>query len=238
MSTGTNLLPVKRKDDKMLASKTLFTHLVSGFTVLLLLVPLAKADTFFSYPFNRATRANSVWSIREIHQQICADDFVVEGTNAVIEEITFWLMLGDPVTVPSAFKVTFYESTADGYPASLIQETPWRTDCTCEDTGEGSIFGNVYKLTVTLSGSQQLAVSSDTRYWAGLQAQSSGGYVYSGMGTKITGAMSCIWMGLSNRWVTSDDASPWGPSDMFFSVSGKTESTLESNTWGAIKYSF
>lgn len=232
-----NLLPVERKDGIVMASRILFSHLVSGFSVLLLLVPLAKADTLYSYPYDKATRANSVWSIREIHQQICADDFVVENANAVVEEITFWLMLGDPVTVPSAFKVTFYESTADGYPASLIQETPWRTDCTCEDTGEDSIFGKVYKLTVTLSGSQQLAVSSDTRYWAGLQAQSSGGYVYSGMGTKITGAMSCIWMGLSNEWVTSDDASPWGPSDVFFSVSGTIEGALENNTWGAIKSS-
>jgi hypothetical protein len=221
----------------MKASKSLFTHLVSGFAVLLMLVPAAKADTFYSYPFDKATRANAVWSIRDIHQQICADDFVIEGANAVIEELSFWLMLGDPVTVPSAFKVTFYESTANGYPASLIQETPWRTDVTCEDTGEDTIFGKVYKLTVTLSGSQQLAVSSDTRYWVGLQAQTSGGYVYSGMGTKIAGDMSCIWMGLSNQWVTTDDASPWGPSDVFFSVSGKTESALLNNTWGAIKYS-
>jgi hypothetical protein len=220
----------------MIASRTLF--LVSGFTILLLLVPGAKAETLYSYPFDRVTSAKALWSIHDIHKQVCADDFVVEGTNAVVEELVVWLILGDPVTVPSAFKVTFYESTTSGYPGSLIQETPWRTDFTCEDTSEETVFGKVYKLTIALSGSQQLAVSSDTRYWAGLQAQTSGGYVYSGMGTKITGAMSCIWLGLQNRWVTTDDASPWGPSDVFFSVSGTTESALENNTWGAIKNSF
>ena len=222
----------------MMVSAKFSVHLLSGLFLLLLLVPGAKAASLYSYPFDNLTAAKALWSIHDIHQQICADDFMVQGSNAVVEKLTFWVVLGDPVTIPSAFKVTFYESTANGYPDSLIQETPWRTDFTCEDTGEEMFAGKVYELTITLSGSQQLAVISDTRYWVGLQAQTTDGYVYSGMGTKITGDMACIWLGLENKWVTTYDASPWGASDIFFAVSGTIETSLENSTWGAIKNAF
>ncbi|MCK5130525.1 MAG: hypothetical protein KAR40_00050 [Candidatus Sabulitectum sp.] len=202
---------------------------------LLLAASVSSGESLYSKKYDSSTSGSIIWSIKESHNQIIADDFVIQGANAIVEDADFWIVMDHPTTLPSALKLFFYESSAGGYPDSLIQQTQWKTDFTYENTGEIMMGMDVYRFSIPLTGDEQFNASADTRYWVGILAQSTGG-LSSALGTIVTGEITCIWIG--SRWYTTGEASPFPASDAFFALAGTLENSLDNVTWGAIKNSF
>lgn len=216
-------------------------HVLTGAVIVMLFAyGSSMGSSLYGNPFG-GQLAIAIWSINENCGQIMADDFVIEGSNAVVENVEFWVILGYPVTQPSAFKLRFYQSASSGIPETVIQETEWISDFTIVDTGELQMGMPVHKVSIDLTTAQQFNASSGIRYWIGFQAQSTGG-IYSALGKKITGAIACIWLYASSRewrWVSTYDAfTVGGATDVFFNLSGSLEGVLENTTWGLIKHSF
>jgi|GEM_PF-3224363 len=213
---------------------------LTGATVVMLFASLAMGSSLYSYPFG-GNLAVAIWSINESDGQIMADDFLIDGSNAIVEKVEFWVILGYPVTQPTAFKLHFYQSATGGIPGTMIQETEWITDFTIEDTGQLQMGMPAHKVTIDLTAAQQFSADSEVRYWIGVQAQSEG-YIFQALGKDVTDAIACIWLYANSgvwKWMSTYEAfQTGGATDVFFNLYGTLENTLESTTWGQIKHSF
>jgi hypothetical protein len=230
----------KREEKTMAMFRRRRFPFLTGVVIVMLFASGSMGSLLHSYPFG-GPLAIAIWVINDGPGQIMADDFVIDGSNAVVESVEFWVILVYPVIQPSAFKLGFYQSDPGGIPGTLIQETEWITDFTIVDTGELEMGLPVYKVNIDLTAAQQFHASSGVRYWIGYQARSTG-EVCSALGKKINGAIACIWLNAHSRewkWMSTYDAfTAGGATDVFFNLHGSLESTLENTTWGQIKNSF